>query len=361
MKKILRISTYPTSVFKSMGRNSYMISGMESVKTTFVTPEYPGTLFPAPRNTSVVKLPFLIVPAPKGLRRVWHEVFRLASIVNFSTRAINILLKENPDIVHIHSPMFFLIALFARFRGKRCYITFHGGEFQFIYNNLILGRLFNFVFAKTFSLSENITNYRGKYEDYAECLIPIENAVDRNVFFDRGTARDKTIIAVGRLEKQKNYPLLLASFRNVIAKYPGYCLLIVGSGQDEQELKRLAAELEVASSVNFLGQIDQDRLPALYNQADVFVLCSLWEGFPKALLEAMASGCKVVATRVDSVPRILGREYPFLVKSNDVDDLSSKLFAVIEEGDELRSSYSESVKRFSWGNVKSFMEKEYNR
>ena len=87
---------------------------------------------------------------------------------------------------------------------------------------------------------------------------------------------------------------------------------------------------------------------------------TLWEGFPKVLLEAISSGCKVVATRVDSIPRILGPSYPFLVDPSNTDDLAFKLLSINDEGDELRSSYSEVLKRFSWNNIRAAMEVEYN-
>jgi len=338
-----------------------MISGMRSVKTIFVTPKYEGILFPEPKNTEVVTLPFLVIPAPKGKARIAHEIVRLVKIMNFSIRTIWLLLKEKPNIVHIHSPMFFVIALFARLRGVRCYITYHGNEHELIYNNNLLGSIFNSVFLKTFSLSSHIVNYGELFPKYAERYVPIDNAVDHSVFFNKGLDRKKIILAVGRLEKQKDYPTLLDSFSHVLKKHPEYELNIVGSGQLEKDLRYLASDLGISGSVKLLGQVEQDDLPDLYNSADIFVLCSLWEGFPKVLLEAMASGCKVVATQVDSIPRVLGSNYPFLVAPSDVNDLSAKLLSIIDESDGLRFSYQETLKRYSWENVRGFMEDEYNR
>jgi glycosyltransferase involved in cell wall biosynthesis len=343
-----------------MGKNSYMISGMRFVKTTFVTPKYPGELFPEPQNTSVVAFPFLLTPSPRGLAKVPHEINRVLKIIVFSIRTILLFYKHRPDIVHVHSPMFFLIALIAKLLGKRCYITYHGNEHERVYKNRFIGKLFNFVFFKTFSLSSKISDYGLLYPSYAKNYISIDNAVDGSIFSDRGAKRAKIILAVGRLEKQKDYPTLLRSFSIFLKTRPDYELHIVGSGQGEQSLLFLARELKIIDSVKFLGQIDQDHLPALYNKADIFVLCSLWEGFPKVLLEAMSSGCKVVSTRVDSIPRILGPSYPFLVDPSNADDLAFKLLSIIDEGDEFRSSYSEVLKKFSWDHVKASMEAEYN-
>ena len=361
MKKVLRISGYPTNRFKSMGKNSYMISGMKSVKTIFIAPRYHGKLLPEPHNTKVITLPFLVEPSPNGIRKLLHEIMRLKKIFSFSIKAIWIFLKEKPDIIHIHSPMYFLIALFAKIYGKRCYITYHGNEHKFIYSKYFIGWFFNVVFFKTFSLSAQILDYGKAYPYYAKNYILIDNAVDKSLFFNKGLKRKKIILAVGRLEIQKDYPTLFNSFKDLLIVQPNYELNIVGSGQDEQSLISLAKKLRISNSVKFLGHVDQDDLPDLYNKADIFVLCSLWEGFPKVLLEAIASGCKVVATRVDTIPLILGSSYPFLVNPKDPDDLLSKFISIISTGEELRSSYLEVLDRYSWVNIKASMEDEYNR
>ena len=86
---------------------------------------------------------------------------------------------------------------------------------------------------------------------------------------------------------------------------------IVGSGQLKNNILEHANKLGIIDSVRLLGQIPQDDLPTIYNNSEIFVMSSLWEGFPKVLLEAIACGCKVVSTKVDSSPRVLGYEYPF--------------------------------------------------
>jgi len=360
MRKVLRVSGYPTSAFKSMGRNSYMISGMESIKTFFVAPRYKGTPLPEPKNTTLLTIPFLVKSSPGGLKKIPHELKRVTKIIFLSARTIRIFLKERPEIVHIHSPMYFLIAAFAKLKGARCYITYHGNEHALIYNNKILGRIFNSVFFKTFSLSSDILKYGKLFPKYSKKYIVIDNAVDSSVFFNKEIKRKKVILAVGRLETQKDYPTLLASFSKVLQKHPHYKLKIVGSGQLEDNLRCLTRDLGISNSVKFLGQVPHDDLPDIYNESDVFVLSSLWEGFPKVLLEAMACGCKVVATRIDSAPRVLGPDYQFLVNPGKQSDLTEKLISIIDHDNSLRYSYTDKVKNYSWSNVKSFMESEYN-
>jgi glycosyltransferase involved in cell wall biosynthesis len=98
-------------------------------------------------------------------------------------------------------------------------------------------------------------------------------------------------IAVGRLAPVKGYPTLLRAFTNLPGKPT---LLIAGSGPDEQKLRALATELNIASRVHFAGF--QADIQALLAEADGFVLSSLWEGLPISALEASAARLPVVAT-----------------------------------------------------------------
>jgi len=98
-------------------------------------------------------------------------------------------------------------------------------------------------------------------------------------------------IAVGRLAPVKDYPTLLRAFTNLPGKPT---LLIAGSGPDEQQLRALATELNIASRVHFAGF--QADIQALLAEADGFVLSSLWEGLPISVLEASAARLPVIAT-----------------------------------------------------------------
>lgn len=103
-----------------------------------------------------------------------------------------------------------------------------------------------------------------------------------------------TVVAIGRLAEQKNYPPLIRSCADL-----GVDLRIIGQGHLERELKALAANL--GADVDFVGQLDHDDLPGEIAKADVFAQVSLYEGHPKSLLEAMACGAPVLATDVPGI------------------------------------------------------------
>lgn len=107
---------------------------------------------------------------------------------------------------------------------------------------------------------------------------------------------------VGRMEPQKNLPALFAA----MAQLPGASLVVIGSGRQQGELARLAAELGIA--VEFAGTLPHDELPVAINRCEVFVLPSLYEGHPKALIEAMACGAAVVGSAVEGIDNLIVHE-----------------------------------------------------
>ena len=106
--------------------------------------------------------------------------------------------------------------------------------------------------------------------------------------------------AHGRMTKQKGFDSLLRAFAEVKRTLPGARLRIVGDGVDRASLEALAGELGVASACEFPGFLS-DPLAAI-EDADLYILPSRWEGLPNALLEAIAVGLPVVATRCQTGP-----------------------------------------------------------
>ena len=101
-----------------------------------------------------------------------------------------------------------------------------------------------------------------------------------------------TILACGRLTKQKDYPTLFNAFALVRQEREDAWLTVLGEGEEREGLERLAGNLGI--SVNMPGFVTN---PYDYmRRANCFVLSSAWEGFPNVLVEAMACGASVVAT-----------------------------------------------------------------
>ena len=104
------------------------------------------------------------------------------------------------------------------------------------------------------------------------------------------------LLCVGRLSHYKGHAVLLEA----MARSPGSSLVLVGKGEESARLRALAASLEIADRVSFVGEIDDADLQALYAAADLFVLPSIdrSEAFGLVLLEAMRAGLATVASDI---------------------------------------------------------------
>lgn len=106
--------------------------------------------------------------------------------------------------------------------------------------------------------------------------------------------RNKEIVSVGRLEKQKNQKILIEAFANIASKYNEYKLIIYGEGKLREELQELIKKLNLSNKVFLPGNVENIK-EKIY-KAEMFVLSSEYEGMPNALMEAMALGVPVIST-----------------------------------------------------------------
>lgn len=137
------------------------------------------------------------------------------------------------------------------------------------------------------------------------------------------------LISVGRLSKPKGYPYLLTAFSEVLKEIE--CrLIILGEGEIRDELEILINRLGIKKNVNLLGFIS-NPYPYIAH-SDIFVLPSLWEGLPNALLEAMALGKPVIATNCSKAVEeiIKNEENGFLVPPHDIFALKNTICRLLK-------------------------------
>jgi glycosyltransferase involved in cell wall biosynthesis len=134
------------------------------------------------------------------------------------------------------------------------------------------------------------------------------NGVDLNLFKPgiKRTSKERWVLYAGRLAPGKGLEDLIQAFLTIYRKVDNAKLLIAGEGPLRQNLNKAIQSNHLDQSVILLGQIlDRKQLVELYQRAAVCVLPSHHEGLPAAVLEAMACGCPVVATRVGGLPEII--------------------------------------------------------
>ena len=283
------------------------------------------------------------------------------NIVSFF-RAFSVIKKERPELIHAHAPMagFFGAVLSKRFRIPMVY-TPHGTSkaYNHIFNLVLdaLNRIAAIGASKTlFISSEARKDMVSKYRHFDNVLLT--NGIDPDDF-DLSSKRDwkeLRFVFIGRLEEIKGTYDLLCAFAKLTSEFKKVRLSIVGSGSEEDRLKRYVRENELDDLVTFSGW---SKKPLKHlGENDVYVLPSSETGLPFSLIEAKYAG-KIIIT---SLPYIIDGKDGLYFAVGDVGALYLKMWYVAENFRkcvELGKEAQKSVKKLSWDKVVKGFEKEY--
>lgn len=170
--------------------------------------------------------------------------------------------------------------------------------------------------AKVTSVQNAINLEKVRHLSTAACSSPVETLIENEIPF---------IIGVGRLSEQKGFDVLIKAHAAVIGQGFQHRLVLVGEGEQKDNLSRLVEDLEVSDSVVFLGYLG-NPYPAIA-QASLFCLSSRYEGFALVGAEAAALGVPTVATDCVAGPKelLVEGQYGDLVEVEDVEGLATAI------------------------------------
>jgi glycosyltransferase involved in cell wall biosynthesis len=180
----------------------------------------------------------------------------------------------------------------------------------------------------------------------------IHNGIDLDAFpvAPMPPLEDPTVAVVANLHPYKRVDRFLRAFRDVLRELPAARARIAGDGAERIGLLGLASDLGVAERVAFEGAVEDPR--AVVGASHVVALTSEHEGFPNALLEAMAQGRPVVATRVGGVPELVrdGQD-GLLVEPEGLAPALLRLLRDREARARMGASGRERAAAFGWARV----------
>ena len=159
--------------------------------------------------------------------------------------------------------------------------------------------------------------------------------------------RDKTVLAVGRLNAVKRFELLIESFAAVHAQAPDWQLRIVGEGEERGKLQKLIAKLSAESYVTLVGRLDSAGVEREMLRASFFAMSSASEGFPFVLLEAQSCGLPVLAYDVRVGPGFVVKNglNGYLVGNLDRDMFCRRLLELMGSPELRRGMGENALKR----------------
>jgi len=163
----------------------------------------------------------------------------------------------------------------------------------------------------------------------------------------RAEGRDAApvILCVGRFTAQKLHRTLIVALARLHRRGLPARLQLVGSGPLQPHLERLVRRLDLSQAVEFLGR--RDDVPELMARADLLALASAFEGLPLVLLEAMAAGLPVVASRIGGNIEALGSDHPWLVPPRRSRDLAQALGDALDNPESRAKTAGRQASRFA--------------
>jgi len=180
-------------------------------------------------------------------------------------------------------------------------------------------------------------------------FIPREKEMTRKQL---GLPPDKKILLhVGTKDRRKNVASVLKVFFEVQKRRKDLILVRVGS--ERKENFELAERLGLMDKIVFTGFVSLEKFPLYYNAADLLIFPSLYEGFGLPLLEAMSSGCPVIASNSTSLPEVIG-EAGILLDPFDFQGMAEKIVELLEDTklkEELIRKGLDRARSFAWEKV----------
>lgn len=200
-------------------------------------------------------------------------------------------------------------ALYLLFLKSISYISYHASD-----KVLVSSKVISDYIVDEFDVEKEKVKYMWNY-------------VDTGKFYKIGSEKyDRRAVFIGRLSREKNIFALIDALDG-----EGIDLDIVGDGELREEIVKYSELKDL--NVNMLGIIPHDHLPYVLNKYSLYVLCSFYEGNPKALLEAMACGLAVVGVNVAGISEVIEDKQNGILCDNNYISIRSAILSVIEDKD----------------------------
>ena len=222
-----------------------------------------------------------------------------------------------------------------------------GGEPVRMLRNLLYHRACGIVLQT----DSNKQYYRGKLTKKLKVIYNPLQIENQYLGLGLKTKKEDVVVAVGRLRFEKNYEYLIRSFNKFHLSHPTFRLIIYGEGEERDKLTNLIHELKLDNHVLLPGRTKE--VFAKIADARIYVLSSVFEGMPNALLEAMCTGLPCISTKVSGATELIkNRVNGILVDNGDEMQLANAMGYLADNPEFAHNLATEAVKLIDIINVK---------
>lgn len=285
----------------------------EQIEMSFL-PNDPETLF---QNVKFIRTIFT------SLKFWWLLLTRLPK-----TEVVHIFSSGTTSYLISTLPPFFM----AKFFGKKTILNYHTGEAEeHLKNWKLTAKPTMKKFDKIVVPSQFLVDIFAKYGLRAEAVF---NFVDTEKFKFRERQTLRPIFLSNRnFEVYYNVSCVIRAFAEIQKSFPDAQLKIAGFGSEEEKLKNLVKELKL-KNVDFVGRVPNEKMPELYDSADIYLNSSVVDNMPLSIIEAFSAGIPVVSSNAGGIPYIIkNSETGLLVEMNDCKALANAAIKLLKDND----------------------------
>ncbi len=276
----------------------------------------------------------------------------ISQVIPSYLKAVELIGKKKYDINHTHFivPSGLVSYLIKRKTGLNYVITAHGSDVagynpdRFSFMHFLMAPLLRMIVRNSSGITAPSYFLKKLIQDASSIPVAvIPNGFDLKPV--EKIQKENTILVVSRMFERKGIQYLIEALQGISTDWD---VCIVGDGPYLPVLKKLANKLGV--SVNFLGQVPNEKVFEIYQKSKIYVFPSQVENFPVVLLEAMASGCAVITSTAEGCVEVVG-DAAIKVDTGSVDALRRALLSLMNNQQEINSLGrlgQDRVNHFAW-------------
>lgn len=298
---------------------------------------------------------------PRPLRRLQQVKYARTVVTALATLILLLVRLPRYDIVQVYAASYFSFllvpapaVLIAKLYGKRVIMHYHSGEAEDHLSH------WYWMAAPVIRMADIIIAPSGYLLDvFARFGLParaIFNVAELEVYTFRERKPFRPVFFTSRShEPLYNVACVLRAFALIQRRYPEASLTVGGDGWQRPQLEQLARDLGLRNTV-FTGRIPPDRMPAMYDAHDIYLMANDIDNMPNSITECFAAGLPVVTTNAGGLPYIVKHEETgLMVQCGDHEALAANAIRMIED-QELAAGIARRARaecaRYTWPVVK---------